>query len=151
MKNNYFLNKTIIITGANQGIGLKVAKHFFLKGSNLILCARNKKKLLSVKKKLVTKFQNKLILEQLDISKKRQVDKFYKKIFNKKIIKEKNIKDIKEDFWYLCLDLSWHEKKGTYYDEIYECSPKKVKVANFEKSRSIKLNGFVITKFKYFK
>ncbi len=85
MKNNYFLNKTIIITGANQGIGLKVAKHFFLKGSNLILCARNKKKLLSVKKKLVTKFQNKLILEQLDISKKRQVDKFYKKIFNKKI------------------------------------------------------------------
>ena len=74
-------NKTIIITGANQGIGLKVAKHFFLKGSNLILCARNKKKLLSVKKKLVTKFQNKLILEQLDISKKRQVDKFYKNPF----------------------------------------------------------------------
>ena len=37
MKNNYFLNKTIIITGANQGIGLKIAKHFYLKGSNLIL------------------------------------------------------------------------------------------------------------------
>ena len=27
MKNNYFLNKTIIITGANQGIGLKIKKH----------------------------------------------------------------------------------------------------------------------------
>ena len=85
MKNNYFLNKTIIITGANQGIGLKIAKHFYLKGSNLILCSRNKKKLLSVKKKLVTKFKNKLLLEQLDISKKKQVDKFYKKILNKKI------------------------------------------------------------------
>ena len=53
MKNNYFLNKTIIITGANQGIGLEIAKYFYLKGSNLILCARNKKKLLSIKKKLL--------------------------------------------------------------------------------------------------
>ena len=85
MKNNYFLNKTIIITGANQGIGLETAKYFYSKGSNLILCARNKKKLLSVKKILLSKFQNKLYLEQVDISKKRQVDKFYKKILNKKI------------------------------------------------------------------
>ncbi len=85
MKNNYFLNKTIIITGANQGIGFEIAKYFYSKGCNLILCARNKKKLLSVKKKLTTKFQNKLLLEQLDVSKKRQVDKFYIKILNKKI------------------------------------------------------------------
>ena len=75
----------------------------------------------------------------------------YKKKFIKKIVKEKDIKNIKDDFWYLCLDLSWHQHKGTYNDEIYECSPKKVKVANFKKSRSIKLNGFVITKFEYFK
>lgn len=73
----------------------------------------------------------------------------YKKIFNKKIIKEKDIKDIKEDFWYLCLDLSWHQSKGSYYDEIYECSPKNVKVENFEKDKSFKLNGFVMTKFRY--
>ena len=87
MSSKYFLNKTIIITGANQGIGLEIAKSFYAKGSNIILCARNKKKLLSIKKKLVSKFKNKFFLEPLDISKKNQVDKFYKKIFkkNKKI------------------------------------------------------------------
>ena len=87
MSSKYFLNKTIIITGANQGIGLEIAKSFYAKGSNIILCARNKKKLLSIKKKLVSKFKNKFFLEPLDVSKKNQVDKFYKKIFkkNKKI------------------------------------------------------------------
>ena len=87
MSSKYFLNKTIIITGANQGIGLEIAKSFYAKGSNIILCARNKKKLLSIKKKLVSKFKNKFFLEPLDISKQNQVDKFYKKIFkkNKKI------------------------------------------------------------------
>jgi len=83
MNNNYFLNKTIIITGANQGIGLEIAKNFYSKGSNIILCARNKKKLLSIKKKLVSNFNNKFFLERLDISNKNQVDKFYKKIFKK--------------------------------------------------------------------
>ena len=83
MNNNYFLNKTIIITGANQGIGLEIAKNFYFKGSNIILCARNKKKLLSIKKKLVSNFNNKFFLECLDISNKNQVDKFYKKIFKK--------------------------------------------------------------------
>ena len=69
MSSKYFLNKTIIITGANQGIGLEIAKSFYAKGSNIILCAR-KKKLLSIKKKLVSKFKNKFFLEPLDISKK---------------------------------------------------------------------------------
>lgn len=73
----------------------------------------------------------------------------YKKKFLKKIVKEKDIQNIKDDFWYLCLDLSWYQSKGSYYDEIYECSPKQVEVFNFKKGRSIKLNGFVITKFKY--
>ncbi len=75
----------------------------------------------------------------------------YKKKFNKKIIKEKDINNIKEDFWYLCLDLSWHQSKGTYYDEIYECSPTKVEILNFDKKNSLKLNGFVVTEFKYLK
>lgn len=73
----------------------------------------------------------------------------YKKKFTKKIVKEKDIQNIKDDFWYLCLDLTWHQSKGSYYDEIYECSPKKVEAFNFKKGNSIKLNGFVITKFEY--
>ena len=44
MDKNFFSKKTIIITGSNQGLGLEIAKFFALKNSNLILCARNKKK-----------------------------------------------------------------------------------------------------------
>ena len=83
MKDNYFLNKKIIITGANQGIGNMIAKYFYSKGSNLILCARNKKKLVSSTKDFKTYFNNKLYLEKLDISKKKQVDLFFKKILKK--------------------------------------------------------------------
>ena len=43
MSSKYFLNKTIIITGANQGIGLEIAKSFYAKGSNIILCEETKK------------------------------------------------------------------------------------------------------------
>ena len=30
-KNNYFKNKTILITGANQGLGYQIAKRFAIK------------------------------------------------------------------------------------------------------------------------
>ncbi len=73
----------------------------------------------------------------------------YKKKFKKSVINEKDIKYIRDDFWYLCLDLSWDQSKGSYYDEIYECSPRNVKIINFKKIESMKLNGFVITKYKY--
>ena len=53
MKNNYFYKKNIIITGASQGIGNAVANFFYSKGSNLILCARNKKRLISSDKSAV--------------------------------------------------------------------------------------------------
>jgi len=35
------LEKTAIITGANQGFGLEIAKKYVLAGANLMLCARN--------------------------------------------------------------------------------------------------------------
>ena len=44
--------KTILITGSNQGIGYQLSKYFIKKDFNIILCARNKKKLLEVEKKL---------------------------------------------------------------------------------------------------
>ncbi len=40
-------NKTAIVCGATQGIGLGIAKEFAKEGVNLILVARNKKKLIS--------------------------------------------------------------------------------------------------------
>ena len=42
--------KTILITGSNQGIGYQLSKYFIKKDFNIILCARNKKKLLEVEK-----------------------------------------------------------------------------------------------------
>ena len=38
--------KIAIITGANQGLGLEIAKKFILCGADLMICARDKKKLL---------------------------------------------------------------------------------------------------------
>lgn len=83
MKNNYFYKKTIIITGASQGIGNAVANFFYSKGSNLILCARNKKRLISSAKKFKTSYDNKIYFEKLDISDDKQINLFYKKTFRK--------------------------------------------------------------------
>jgi hypothetical protein len=71
------------------------------------------------------------------------------KDFNKKIVSEIEINNLTDDFWYLCLDLSWIQIKGSYYDEIYECSPKLKNIYKHEKRNSIKLNGFVITKYQH--
>lgn len=35
--------RTAIITGANQGFGLEVARAFIKEGANVVICARNKK------------------------------------------------------------------------------------------------------------
>ena len=43
--NNQIHNKTIIITGASQGIGAATARHFARLGANLVLIARNFEKL----------------------------------------------------------------------------------------------------------
>ena len=45
--------KTILITGSNKGIGYQLSKYFIKKDFNIILCARNKKKLIQVEKKLL--------------------------------------------------------------------------------------------------
>ena len=36
-----FENKTVVITGANRGIGLAILKRFAVNGANIIACARN--------------------------------------------------------------------------------------------------------------
>ena len=68
--------KTILITGANQGLGYEIAKYFLKKDYILILCGRTKKLNLIAEKKL--KFINKenIFFYKLDISKKKEVDSF---------------------------------------------------------------------------
>lgn len=45
-------NKTILVTGASSGIGLGIVQHFFQQGWNVVLNARNEKKLKSVAESL---------------------------------------------------------------------------------------------------
>ncbi len=82
--NNYFKNKTFFITGANQGLGFEIAKYFAKKGANLIICARNKKKL-DLAKKFLTNLSHYGIVKsyQLDISDYAKVDIFFSKILRK--------------------------------------------------------------------
>jgi len=82
--NNYFKNKTLLITGANQGLGFEIAKYFAKKGSNLIICARNKKKL-DLSKKILTNLSHhsKVKSYQLDLSNYAEVDIFFSKILKK--------------------------------------------------------------------
>ena len=71
------------------------------------------------------------------------------KNFNQKLISENDIENLSNDFWYLCLDLSWDQTKGSYWDDMYDCSPKTVTLIKYNKVQSIRLNGFVISKYKF--
>ena len=79
------MSKTILITGSNQGIGFELAKFFCEKGYNIILCARNKKKLLnaSTKLNLLKKKEQIIFSKNLNIASEKEVNIFIKKIFKK--------------------------------------------------------------------
>jgi len=62
-------NKTAIITGANQGFGLEVAKKFALEGANLLLTARDYEKLLDAKKEIESISNSKVAILQANVTK----------------------------------------------------------------------------------
>lgn len=68
-------NKVAIITGANQGLGLEVAKKYAAAGANLMLCARNGILLDSALKEIKQHITNGQIVlaQQVDISKEKEV------------------------------------------------------------------------------
>ena len=68
-------NKVAIITGANQGLGLEIAKKYAAAGANLMLCARNGILLdsaLNEIKDYITNDQT-VLAKQVDISKEKEV------------------------------------------------------------------------------
>ena len=65
------------------------------------------------------------------------------------LLKENQIQNIQRDFWYLCLDLNWHQEKGSYWNEMYDCKPYKVYPTNHKRKNSLRFNGYVITKYEY--
>lgn len=67
---NKLLGKSVIITGANQGFGLEVAKTFAAEGANIVLCARNVEKLMEAREQLesVKKEGVQILFKRADIS-----------------------------------------------------------------------------------
>lgn len=68
--------RSTIITGASQGLGLEVAKHFVAEGANVMLCARTPSLLYEAQKMLIEIADSnvKVLAKPTDISDKEQVD-----------------------------------------------------------------------------
>ena len=70
--------KVAIITGANQGLGLQISNHYINNGASIAICARNKSKLINVKKTLEKNISNdqKIFASKCDVSNYEEVNKF---------------------------------------------------------------------------
>ncbi|GJJ70749.1 3-hydroxy acid dehydrogenase / malonic semialdehyde reductase [Entomortierella parvispora] len=66
--------KNVLITGASSGIGEACARHFAQAGSNLLLAARRKERLESLKQELESKHSIKVTTFELDVRVKAKVD-----------------------------------------------------------------------------
>lgn len=69
--------KTALITGASNGIGLELSKIHASKGGNLVLVARNKTKLESLKSELESKYGIKILIIEKDLSEKNSAMEVY--------------------------------------------------------------------------
>ena len=81
-----FKNKTVVITGSTGGIGNKTSEMFARNNAKLILFAKNKKKLLSQKKRLQKLNKNLINIYSFDLSSYEEIKKVFRDI-NKKFKK----------------------------------------------------------------
>lgn len=70
-------NRTAIISGASQGLGFEIAKHFIQEGAHVMLCARNSKSLYEAQQKLIVLAGKKVrvLAKRTDVSNPQQVNK----------------------------------------------------------------------------
>jgi serine 3-dehydrogenase len=73
-------NKIVFITGASSGIGKACAEQFASEGSNLILCARRLARLKTLKKSLEKKYKVKVLIFELDVRVKSDVEKVIRSV-----------------------------------------------------------------------
>jgi len=79
------MENVVLITGASSGIGLEFSKIFAREGYNLLLIARNERKLFSLKKELERDYKIKAEILPKDLYKRHSAEEIYK------FTKEKNI------------------------------------------------------------
>lgn len=79
MKKLDFRDKWILVTGASSGLGKAIATELAGKeGANLIIAARRKKRLESLKKEIEAEFRTKVIVIETDLSDRKSVDDLFK-------------------------------------------------------------------------
>ena len=68
--NKVLSGKVAIITGANQGLGLEIVRHYLQAGASVIMCARNAELLSSAKEGLISGLSStqKLLTKSADVS-----------------------------------------------------------------------------------
>lgn len=91
INNNFkgsIVNKTILITGANSGIGYEVAYLCVSMGAKVILCVRNYSRGILARQKLVEAFpdyENNISIMLVDLSSFDSIDNFIEEIKNKNV------------------------------------------------------------------
>jgi len=80
--NKVLHNKVAVITGANQGLGLEIAKKYVIAGAHVVICARDKDLLLIAADALrqLASPEQKIISQVADISQEIDVNKIVKSI-----------------------------------------------------------------------
>tara|TARA_B100000123_G_scaffold249988_1_gene208587 strand:- start:3883 stop:4620 length:738 start_codon:yes stop_codon:yes gene_type:complete len=68
-----------LIVGASSGLGREIAYKFAEKGHNLIICSRDIKDLEAIKSDIEYKNKNKVTIEEIDISDKKNLETFLNK------------------------------------------------------------------------
>lgn len=71
------MKKTALITGASGGIGLELAKIFAKEGYDLVLVARNKEKLCTIKSNLEVTYKHQVYIYAKDLSEKNAAHDVY--------------------------------------------------------------------------
>ena len=72
----------------------------------------------------------------------------YQNKLNKKIFYENKISEFDNDFLYICLDLVWIPNNITDTKDTYDCYPKSKNMNKFIKDKTLKFNGYAVTKFR---
>lgn len=77
--------ENVLITGATSGIGYEFAEIFAENKYNLILCARNKKRLEEIQKNIIEKYKVNVYIFSKDLSKEKEIKELYDEITDKRI------------------------------------------------------------------
>lgn len=75
MKANFFKNKTAIVTGSSQGIGMAIATEFLKQGAQVIINGRNEAKLLLTTMKLKQKYGDQVQAVCADVSRQQEASR----------------------------------------------------------------------------